>query len=82
MQSTIPLMSSTSTRLKADAGSAEAESTLQDHATWTSVGSDAFDVGKQDVLWVKTVPAVVSDCELSEQVAIGMHAVKVVMQTC
>ena len=44
------MMSSTSTRLKADAGSAEAESTLQVHATWASVGSDAFDVGKPDML--------------------------------
>ena len=30
-------------------GSAEAESTLQVHATRTSVRSDAFDVGKQDM---------------------------------
>ena len=49
MQSTIPLMSSASTRLKADAGSAEAEGTLQVHAPWTSVRSGAFDVGKQDM---------------------------------
>ena len=48
MQSTIPLMSSASTRL-ADAGSAEAEGTLQVHAPWTSVRSGAFDVGKQDM---------------------------------
>jgi len=49
MQSTIPLMSSASTRLKADAGSAEAEGTLRVHAPWTSVRSGAFDVGKQDM---------------------------------
>ena len=42
-------MSSASTRLKADAGSAEAEGTLQDLAPRTSVRSDAFDVGKQDM---------------------------------
>ena len=34
-----------STRLKADVGSAEVEGTLQDHVPWTSVRSDAFDVG-------------------------------------
>ena len=42
-------MSSASTRYKADAGSAEAEGTLQDLAPRTSVRSDAFDVGKQDM---------------------------------
>ena len=50
MQSTVPLMSSASTRLKAASGSAEAEGILQVDATWTSVRSDAFDVGKQDML--------------------------------
>ena len=43
-------MSTTSTRLKADAGSAEAESTLQVHATRTLVRSDVFDVGNLDML--------------------------------
>ena len=38
-----------STRLKADVGSAEVEGTLQDHVPWTSVRSDAFDVGRQDM---------------------------------
>ena len=39
-----------STRLKADAGSVEAESTLQVHATRTLVRSDVFDVGNLDML--------------------------------